>query len=394
MDDLHCRVEFISPAFIGGPRARKDVELRTSSLRGALRYWLRALISEQDVAQLREAEGRIFGRTGKGGGASSVTVRAAKDSTMETRTVDQMLQGYPKPQQGHPLPGIHYALFSMKANNDQPARAALTGAFQFTLMRRPGVFSSQPMRRAYAALWCLTHLGSVGARSRRGFGALQVSAGTLRPSWAKDLPPLDVSADTPQALHDEIEQGLSQIRHVLGLQSASFTSSGYDMLAPGACRIFVLDRTFTSALDAVHAAVGALAVYRHLLQPDYAVVKTAMTGGPLSSPVQRAAFGLPIVFGFHDVPGRRPLEAGKIRRRSSPLWIRPVRLADGNFAVVLVFFKSALLPSGAQLSINHKNGPVPSLGLVEDFLTRSLTPIPSQNRSLPEQGIHLLEVML
>lgn len=394
MDDLRVTIDFISPAFLGGPEARGEPQLREASLRGALRYWLRALLCEQNISGLREKEGYVFGNTGQGGGASAVIVRTQKGTSIKRKSVEECTQGFPKPQPGQPLPGIHYALFSMKANKGLNARTALTGSFTLTLSRRLGVFSSRSMRNAYAALWCLTHLGSIGARSRRGFGAIQAISGTAAPTWAKDLSSLEVQAANPESLRDEIEQGLQQIKAVLGLPTVYVSSSGYDMLAPGACKIFVVDQTFNSELHAVHQVVGALAKFRHLRQPDYGLVKTALTGGSLTGAVERAAFGLPIVFGFHDVPLRKPLEADPIKRRSSPLWIRPVRLVNGQYAVVIIFFKSDLLPSGSTLSINHKQGPVPALTVVEEFLKRQQTPAPAKNPSLPEQSFALLEVAL
>src|SRR2546422_901454 len=69
-------IEPITPLFLGGVEQRQP-ELRPASVRGALRYWLRALLGAvvgTDLGILRQEERRVFGSTE---GVSTITVRLA-----------------------------------------------------------------------------------------------------------------------------------------------------------------------------------------------------------------------------------------------------------------------------------------------------------------------------
>jgi CRISPR-associated protein Cmr1 len=70
---LTVTLETVTPLFLGG--AEQQPELRPASFRGALRFWLRALLGAHigdNVEHVREAENRVFGSTNS---ASPITVR-------------------------------------------------------------------------------------------------------------------------------------------------------------------------------------------------------------------------------------------------------------------------------------------------------------------------------
>jgi CRISPR-associated protein Cmr1 len=60
---LTFKLEFITPAFIGG--ANQQAELRPASFVGLLRWWWRALKGECNIENLREEEVKIFGGIAK-----------------------------------------------------------------------------------------------------------------------------------------------------------------------------------------------------------------------------------------------------------------------------------------------------------------------------------------
>ena len=69
--------EVITPMFCGN--ATQDAELRPSAIKGALRFWWRAMQNISDVAKLREQEAEIFGSSDeKWGGRSKVIVEVEK----------------------------------------------------------------------------------------------------------------------------------------------------------------------------------------------------------------------------------------------------------------------------------------------------------------------------
>jgi CRISPR-associated protein Cmr1 len=151
MAKLTLTLEVVTPLFLAGADGREP-EMRPASFRGALRFWLRALLGAQmgnDVKALYEAESRVFGNTN---GASSIVVRTAAWN-------DSLKKGNRRV-----LPHSQQKTFT------QPALAE-GSQFTLTLTARPG---QQLPGAALAALLLLLNLGGVGKRSRRGFGSLRV----------------------------------------------------------------------------------------------------------------------------------------------------------------------------------------------------------------------------
>lgn len=150
--------------------------------------------------------------------------------------------------------------------------------------------------------------------------------------------------------------------------------------------------------------------FRQRRPTDYQVVKRAVQNGDsLSQPVQRAAFGLPIVFFYgslyhqyqqegDDKRTARKKATGMLEgqdhdRRASPLWIRPVKLGDNSFAVVLVWFESQFLSPGERLNLKgpkgRQQGSVPDGTIIRKFVTES---DPIKGKSLKDDGYSVIEV--
>jgi hypothetical protein len=146
--------------------------------------------------------------------------------------------------------------------------------------------------------------------------------------------------------------------------------------------VWVLDESFDRWQDALEAVGIAMQAFRVRfprneypdVPDDYANVKGALQGGELRQPVQRAAFGLPIVFYFTSLHGQRgTLEGSDHDRRSSPLIIRVSQLANGKFVIVLTVFYAKLLPNGERLKLRRQGPPArvstPDWTALDLFLT-------------------------
>ncbi|MCS7035548.1 MAG: type III-B CRISPR module RAMP protein Cmr1, partial [Saprospiraceae bacterium] len=144
---FHCRT--ISPMFIGGADPDK-AELRPPSLKGALRFWWRAmnahLVKEGGLKKLRETEAEIFGDTTH---RSSVEVSISWIKEVEFK---ENLKG--------DLLYMAYGAHHRKA-------FGVGTEFQVTLSSK----NASHLEEAKKAFSLLTHLGGLGAKSRNGFGA-------------------------------------------------------------------------------------------------------------------------------------------------------------------------------------------------------------------------------
>jgi CRISPR-associated protein Cmr1 len=150
---MHLTLRASTPVFLAG-QDNSAPEWRAASVRGVMRYWLRALLARQagnTLEVLRQAEKRIMGSTGM---ASPVVVRA-------TFPADQ----------GSPRTASYY-LLPHTGRARAPAFAP-DSRFVLDVRPRPGVAVPD---LAVAALALALTLGGLGRRSRRGFGSLEVES--------------------------------------------------------------------------------------------------------------------------------------------------------------------------------------------------------------------------
>jgi CRISPR-associated protein Cmr1 len=372
-------LETVTPLFLGGSDPRGAPELRPASFRGALRFWLRALLGASlgvgSLKQVSEEEAKVFGDAGQDSG-SPIIVRATNP---------------PRPGRFSPLTsgvGLRYLLFSM-GQRERDRRTGQTttiwrdcfppqSTFELTLQSRsPAQSQEQEMifKRAAAALWLLVHLGSLGARSRRGAGCLRAASDPA--DWRElELPALALHAATPAALSDELQAGLRDLRQATGLSMSSIqrSPSPFDVLHPDTCDIHILDKTWHTWQDALETVGAAFQAFRNRHQPDYDNVKDVVSGrGQRLESVRRAAFGLPIVFYFRSLKGARgTLEGAEHDRRASPLLIKVVRLANGQHTAMLTVFRASLLDPNERLKLRPHGrpafAPAPGLDLIDEFL--------------------------
>jgi len=372
---MRVTLETVTPLFLGGADPRGEPELRAASIRGALRFWLRALlggvIGNGKLDELRRAEVAVFGSTDTG--ASTVVVRISNVSFGASIPFSR-LAGWNPSSGSYEKPGIAYLFFAARRTQSEPERKAIPAgsSFELELGLRAGVQDQDALSKAYAALWLLTHLGGLGARSRRGAGSLQVTqVHGNAPNSA--LPPLKIQASTPEELRTELQEGLSKLRKNIGENASVGCPSRFDVLHPDVCKICVVDKEFSSWEEALDAIGQQMQQFRNRRAPDYQNVKNAVQGEGLTQPVERAAFGLPIVFYYRSLGGTKgTLEGERHDRRASPLFIHVNRLFNKKYALVLTFFQAQLLEEGEKLKLKRQGPPAyvstPDLSLIDDFI--------------------------
>jgi CRISPR-associated protein Cmr1 len=146
------------------------VELRAPPFRGALRYWLRALLGGRygaDLEEVAKAERHVFGSTDV---ASPVVVRVRGQAQLET--------------------GRYYML-PHRVNKSRVLRSGLKPGSEFGLLLQPRLGQGEIPDEVLAAFILLLNFGAIGQRARRGFGSLRL--GSVTPSG----PPLSALASLP-----------------------------------------------------------------------------------------------------------------------------------------------------------------------------------------------------
>lgn len=367
---VRVTLEAVTPLFLGGVEPRGAPELRPPSIKGALRAWWRALYGgvhpHIPSHQLAAAEREVFGNTDS---ASPIIVRLQSG---EARPAEAW-------RTGEHL-GIDYLFFAFRSTRQDPARKGFPPGQQFDLIlqTRPGAKSEDAAaayKQACAALWLWVWFGALGARSRRGAGCLRAVA--VSGDWPDGLPNLEITAQTAVEYLQESQAGLHALYQTLGWDSPptdDVTPSNFNILHPRAGHIHVLGRPFPTWQQGLNTLGSAYQQFRSRYQPDYDNVKAVVSGQRNQmNPVERAAFGLPIVFYYRSLGGQRgTLEGEKTDRRSSPLAFHVTRLANGRYLLLLVYFRAQLLPDNTGTQLKRRGRPVitdaPDDSLVGQFL--------------------------
>jgi RAMP superfamily protein len=178
----HLVVELVTPAMIGGAKARQCDDpptLRPPSLRGHLRFWSRALGGKKLADEL-------WGST---------------DVGQRVRLLGTQRLSEPKPA----------ILILSKPKSETPM---IPPGDKVVL--RFGIPESIALDHLQAVVWAWLHLGTVGRRSRRGYGSLQwlPSEGDL----LKDWPPLwpNHHLKSAKALEAYLREGLDKVASICG----------------------------------------------------------------------------------------------------------------------------------------------------------------------------------
>jgi CRISPR-associated protein Cmr1 len=227
--------------------------------------------------------------------------------------------------------------------------------FQVTLSTRDQ--DKSMLKEATAAFWLLTQLGGIGSRSRRCAGSLVTTSVTGNTTNLLSAPSVNLFSppSTIQGLRDQLQNGIRASRDLYKkLPQRSTPNVQFDILAKGACRIWILQgpgpQLWRSAEDTLSAIGESLQSYRSSISP----------------PERRTIFGLPLLIrGLQNWKLRKQLEES---RRASPLHLHVTKLqtTEGTrFVGVVVLFKT----QGAGIR-------TPDYKLIEDWIARDF-PIPS-----------------
>jgi CRISPR-associated protein Cmr1 len=286
--------------------------VRATEVRGQLRFWWRALRgwqAEGSLDKLRELESALFGSAGEGG-ASPVVVEV--EVLKEREKADHQNARGVQRDFGSPPRG---------KGGGAPVEEGV--AFRLRLRFPERVKSLNLAEELEAALWAWETFGGIGARTRRGFGALfregasppteeEIREGLGRYSrqggWPEGVPHL-----TPQSLVRVVPLSWEELtkRYRAFRQTRSGQSSGHS-LWPEFDKLWPEFNELWPEFDEIRHLTGRHAPTR---PPRHPVRK-----------FPQAHFGLPIIFRFKDKgdPPKATLKPRRAERRASPLLFRPL----------------------------------------------------------------------
>ena len=338
MQEVTFNLQTITPLFLAGAD-QAAAELRAPSFRGVMRYWQRALVggwvgtNQKGLEKVAKTETGVFGATDTGS-AISIKVAAASGEPKEfTEQISERVGG--KWQ----ATGKGYLLWSMARSgradkgNLKPARWYFTSGTRFDVTLSARDQDDAKLKQAIAAFWLLVHLGGIGSRSRRCAGSLkadniqaytvqalkeqleQGKAITLQDAEGKASKLSFKKSETANALKTQLEEGIRAARLLYNIgQPTAQNNAQFDVLAPGACRIWILqdEQPWSTAEIAMQRLGEKLQDYRSHI----AIGRRKIFGLPLP----------PIVFN---------------QRRASPLLLRVAELQGNRYVGIAVLFITA-----------------------------------------------------
>ena len=352
---FECKV--ITPMFLAGADGSKP-ELRAPSIKGALRFWWRALngqlaldniVNEKKevlVKGLKYAESEIFGGTSPAL-KSKVNLRVKPGKPADTNLF-----------QGKNLrndKGSDYFLYSLIHQNKtrkgiNPERYQ---RFKVILSAYPDNISA--LQEAVYAFWILVNLGGIGTRVRRGAGAFRVvnvaDTNNLLSQWNIHFVNSEFERSTLREILEFMEKRYKDYN-----QSPK-TKKMYSNLRNADIYIGEnLHENWKQALDEVGFEMFDLRYGENV----------SYTSDDLN---QKAAFGLPITvrqrrgFGFVNFKNQK-----ENNRRASNLFISAFSTADDEIRWVVTHFKDDFMPPKQVIKYNHKEWKYPDNSLLKEFL--------------------------
>jgi len=369
MNRESLEVEFVTPCFLRGSED-PGAEWRAASIRGQLRWWLRAIAgADRPLAEVRRIEDELFGDTGRG---SMVRLRTrpgaglAPSREMRTLHTPDLNAAALAGRWGDPTAEARLRIRSPRGleMSSNPvfylAFGAITGGtlrraflppgakgfLDVTWVRTPG----DEIKRLFdQSLWAWLHLGGIGSKSRKGFGSLQ------------RLP-----AGSRQDFIDEMKSMLPR-------WSQAQPGPQWTRFSPGS-RIFLgakEERTWQDALSLLGSwLIGFRRRYGFLGETrsangtslkgrDYEWLDPASPNKLAGFP-DRVGFGLPLPFRRTN-PRTNQAETVMViwdsgqgdARRASPLLLHVAHVGSG-YLPVLTYLPAQLLPDGAELRFKQR----------------------------------------
>ncbi len=301
MPPKQYQLEIITPLLLGGADARGKPELRSAPFRGALHYWLRAMLAQLNIEKLKAAEDNLLGST-QAGSPVRIEIRAAAP----------------------PLSyGFRELMLHHDGNTDDDRKARQKGLgfverqrLELNLFPRSLLVDVPSEILQAFDLWL--NLGGVGRRCRRGMGSLQLAKETPKDGTALCL--------TLEGILKLLGGELKRLDYTTGAKLPTVINgklSPYPGFFPGSWMTLACREGFPSYSDALHDFWKY-----HLRHPDFADdeafghVKGGRRASPFHVHLTRSSENLYylVLTAFNSTPPASDDSWGKTLKLFEDLW--------------------------------------------------------------------------
>ena len=424
--------ELITPLFGGGVNpgeADPVTVIRGTAIRGQLRFWWRACRGGRangDLVTLREIEGKLWGTAANKSEQTTQKDKAAQEDAQHVQiSVDVTDSGTAiKPftivtnpngrkrvaQNTQPATPPSYAAFPLQPKEEEIYQQALklkevqsNIKFKLTIS-----FPANQRLEVEAALWAWETFGGLGARTRRGFGALRCKSIKENDQKAQEvvLPEFN-QVSVQKWLLDNAQKYVSNgtwpgaVPHLAKalIPGTHFRLILFQNTEPSFVWSRLIDRLKNfrqrrhapAMQDVRHPGRSEWpepSAIRHLTGQSHPNHRNPIPN-PLINKFPRAAFGLPIIFHFKDQgdPTDTTLQSADHERLASPLILRPLACKDGKAVGLALILEGPRTPPGGLALLKKGNAtPYPA--------TTMLTPGEAQKIPLLNGQTDVLKAFL
>ncbi|MBI4612628.1 MAG: type III-B CRISPR module RAMP protein Cmr1 [Planctomycetes bacterium] len=319
------QMSFVTPCFLKGV-SDDTPELRAPSVRGMLRWWLRAMLGgRRDLKGIQKIESSLFGESaGDSGRQGKVFVRVEQSAGPVIRrgtsppdcqqdyTIRETSQG--KDVRQNPIVYLGYGPYSYeRGRGNITTRGAFAAGTSFAVhfLVRQRLTDGEGNALA-SAVWGLTRLGALGSRSRRGFGSVVLEPGGGADALFEELPSEDFRAAIPTpGLRSQLLDGAAL--------SPEFTALG------GNTGLF-RGPFHAKWQDALGWLGKAWKDCRNDIRDRH---------GDKHRGNVRALLGMPLQVAKQSGQKPSPVELGKVERRASPFLLRVSREGGKYIPLIL-----------------------------------------------------------
>ncbi|NMC30042.1 MAG: type III-B CRISPR module RAMP protein Cmr1 [Pelolinea sp.] len=345
------KYELITPLYGGGVEPNKADPIstvRATEIRGQLRFWWRATCGgrfDGNLEKMREQEEKIWGSSAEKNKPGPSLINICVIEHNPGNEIKQIQQGKEKVDIWDQNSKWGYVSFPLREEEGKVRQNV-----RFTIeISFPEAFQAD----IETSLWAWEHFGGIGARTRRGFGALKcvkVDAKTIQKI-------------TKTQMREEIQEWLSKING-RWLNEIPHIS---DKTKYG-----IIERK--NSITAWEALIFSLKKFRQQLKKDHGIeISNELDRNivnEISSMIEddeqivdrlpSAQFGLPIIYKLDEdskkgEPSQITLKGKHHDRLASRLILRPIDCVDGGLGLALVLEGPMFPPGGLILDKGKKD---------------------------------------
>lgn len=348
MKNLQATFQIVTPMFLGGAD-QKVTSIRPASIKGALRFWWRALnwSKHPNLQSLHKQEAQLFGAAASdndGGGQGVFLMRVCNQKITPKKEPFQSAGN-----------GLKYLMGQGIGSRNAIAEK---GEFTIKFIFRPTTSDDDKLQISNTLL-LFGLLGALGSRARHGMGSIAITSWSGCEKLCKKLPE---NREKYVEILEELLPEISSNTHPTGLPP--FTAFSEESRID-------FSKTHSNSEKLLNEIGLEQQMYRSYGQQgkvngkdaeqnfvfDHDLILKATNGISIKEAPKRVVFGLPHNYFFSSTKGKADVNYapdGKEGRRSSPLLLH-IHPVDDEFIAVHTLLPAQFLPCNATIRVKSRN---------------------------------------